>query len=216
MRVNSEEVVGNAGNVGVVGIDLRPSTIQTATAAIGTKIAGLPHRSVYSAWTDLRTERDSFRRAEDMKVETSCNSKATCQVVGPGAEFVSKQGNMSAPGIYAESVGALRINLQIVTIPPGWRAKAHKHDGHETALYILSGESGMWYGERLEEHLIAKAGDFVYIPASMPHLPYNLSETEAGVAVISRTDPNEQESVVLLPELDGIHPGEPRPPISKD
>jgi len=24
--------------------------------------------------------------------------------------------------------------------------------------------------------------------------------------VISRTDPNEQESVVLLPELDAIHP----------
>jgi uncharacterized RmlC-like cupin family protein len=26
------------------------------------------------------------------------------------------------------------------------------------------------------------------------------------VAVIARTDPNEQESVVLLPELEAIHP----------
>ena len=64
----------------------------------------------------------------------------------------------------------------------------------------------MWYGERLEEHLTAKAGDFVYIPTGMPHLPYNLSATESCVAVIARTDPNEQESVVLLPEFDGIHP----------
>ena len=94
--------------------------------------------------------------------------------------------------------------MQIVTIPPGGRAKAHKHDGHETAIYILSGESGMWYGERLKEHLFARAGHFVYIPAGMPHLPYNLSTTESCVAVIARTDPNEQESGVLLPELDGI------------
>lgn len=40
-------------------------------------------------------------------------------------------------------------------------------------------------GERLEQH----AGDFLYIPAGTPHLPVN---------------PNEQESVVLLPELDGL------------
>jgi uncharacterized RmlC-like cupin family protein len=40
----------------------------------------------------------------------------------------------------------------------------------------------------------------------MPHLPYNLSATESCVAVIARTDPKEQESVVLLPELDSIHP----------
>jgi uncharacterized RmlC-like cupin family protein len=36
----------------------------------------------------------------------------------------------------------------------------------------------------------------------MPHLPYNLSGTESCVAVVARTDPNEQESVVLLPELE--------------
>ena len=64
----------------------------------------------------------------------------------------------------------------------------------------------MWYGEQLEEHLFAKSGDFVYIPADMPHLPYNLSDTEDCVAVIARTDPNEQESVILLPELDRIRP----------
>jgi uncharacterized RmlC-like cupin family protein len=40
----------------------------------------------------------------------------------------------------------------------------------------------------------------------MPHLPYNPSTTESAVAVIARTDPNEQESVVLLPHLDDLHP----------
>jgi uncharacterized RmlC-like cupin family protein len=147
-----------------------------------------------------------------MKSETTdrLGDRLTCRVVGPSAAFIGKQALLYAPGISAESVGAQRIHLQVVTIPPGGRAKAHKHEGHETAIYILSGESGMWYGKSLEEHLIARAGSFVYIPAGMPHLPYNLSATESCVAIISRTDPNEQESVVLLPELDGafgIPPG---------
>jgi uncharacterized RmlC-like cupin family protein len=47
------------------------------------------------------------------------------------------------------------------------------------------------------------AGDFVYIPAGVPHLPVNTG-TEPIFAVIARTDPNEQESVVLMPELDGV------------
>jgi uncharacterized RmlC-like cupin family protein len=62
----------------------------------------------------------------------------------------------------------------------------------------------MWYGERLERHMEVKAGDFVYIPAGMPHLPYNSSATEICSAVIARTDPNEQESVVLRPDLEKL------------
>ena len=52
--------------------------------------------------------------------------------------------------------------------------------------------------------MVTGAGDFVYIPANTPHLPYNMSQTEQATAVISRTDPNEQESVALMPELDAI------------
>jgi uncharacterized RmlC-like cupin family protein len=129
----------------------------------------------------------------------------TCRVVVAGAEVSGKQGHLYASGISAQSVGARRIHLQIVRFPPDGQANAHKHDGHETAIYVLSGESGMWYGERLEQHLIARAGEFLYIPANMPHLPYNLSASENCVAVVARTDPNDQESVVLLPELDGAH-----------
>jgi uncharacterized RmlC-like cupin family protein len=132
--------------------------------------------------------------------------KPTCQVVGPQSRFIGKQGLSYAPGISAETVGAQGIHLQLVTIPPGGRAKAHRHEAHETAIHILSGESGMWYGDRLERHLTASAGEFLYIPAGMPHLPYNPSATEDCVAVIARTDPNEQESVVLMPELDDVHP----------
>ncbi len=97
------------------------------------------------------------------------------------------------------------IHMQIVTIPPGGRARAHKHATHETAIYALTGVSHVWHGPRLEHHAIVQPGDFFYIPADMPHLPYNPSPTESVTAVIARTDPNEQESVILLPELDDLH-----------
>jgi uncharacterized RmlC-like cupin family protein len=129
----------------------------------------------------------------------------TCQVVRAGEAFIGKQQLAYQPGVSAEAVGSQRLHMQIVTINPNARAKAHKHEGHETAVYIMSGISGMWFGEQLEHHAVCKAGDFVYIPANVPHLPYNPSQSEPCIALISRTDPNEQESVVLLPDLDAIH-----------
>lgn len=131
--------------------------------------------------------------------------KTACRVVQAGAEFTGKQQLAYQPGISAELVGSQHIHLQLVTIAPGARAKAHKHENHETAIYILSGESEMWWGDRLEHHAVCRAGDFVYIPANVPHLPFNRTDAPC-IAVISRTDPNEQESVVLLPELDMVHP----------
>jgi len=93
--------------------------------------------------------------------------------------------------------------MHLLTIPPGGKAKAHKHENHETAIYVISGESHTWYGDPLEKHVIVRAGEFFYIPAGMPHLPANLGD-QPCVAVIARTDPNEQESVVLLPELEAL------------
>lgn len=140
------------------------------------------------------------------------NSHSTCRLLRAGEQFQGKQGLMYSPAISAESAGSKGIHLQLVTIPPGGRAKAHKHAAHETAICALSGTSGMWYGENLEQHMLVKPGDFVYIPADMPHLPYNPSSTENCVAVIARTDPKEQESVVLLPHLEGLVPV--RPPLA--
>ncbi len=137
---------------------------------------------------------------------TKNENTPACKVVKAGQAFVGKQGLTYAPGISAETAGAKGIHLQILTLLPGAKAKAHLHENHETAIYVLSGESGVWYGEGLKEHALVGEEDFFYIPANVPHLPYNRSLTETCVAIIARTDPNEQESVVLLPELDCVHP----------
>jgi uncharacterized RmlC-like cupin family protein len=131
----------------------------------------------------------------------------TCRLLRPAepeANDAYVQGLDYAGGISAESVGATGMCVHLVAIPPGARAKAHLHEGHETAVFVLEGESEVWFGERLEERLTVRAGELLYIPAGVPHLPTNTSEREPCRAVIMRTDPNEQESVVLLPELDAL------------
>ena len=134
------------------------------------------------------------------------SERSQCRLVRAGEAFKGKQELIYNVGISAESVGAQGIHMQIVTFPPRARAKAHKHKNHETAIYALRGESHVRHGEKLEHHSVVKPGDFFYIPADVPHLPYNPSKTEVVVALISRTDANEQESVFLMSELDGLHP----------
>ncbi|TIT19512.1 MAG: cupin domain-containing protein [Mesorhizobium sp.] len=129
--------------------------------------------------------------------------KPTCHLIRPESSYEGKQGLSYFAGIAAETVGSSGICMHLLTMPPGARAKAHMHENHETAIYVLSGEVHTWYGDRLEQHIVVKAGDLFYIPPGVPHLPANLSDGPAS-AVIARTDPNEQESVVLLSELDGL------------
>ena len=124
-----------------------------------------------------------------------------CRLLSPGTTYLGKQALNYVVGVSAETAGASGIHMQLVTIPPGGRAEPHMHEAHETAIYALSGTSHVLHGQSLEHHDVVPPGSFYYIPAGVPHLPYNPSETEPVVAVIARTDPNEQESVVLLPHL---------------
>jgi uncharacterized RmlC-like cupin family protein len=129
-------------------------------------------------------------------------SESECRVVRAETTYDGKQGLTYFRGIAAETVGSHGICMHLLTIPPGGRAKAHLHEKHETAIYQLDGEAVTLYGDRLQHHLVSMAGDLVYIPAGVPHLPVNLSDKPIS-AIITRTDPSEQESVVLLPELEG-------------
>jgi len=130
-------------------------------------------------------------------------SEHACRVIRAADTYAGKQGLTYFCGIAAETVGSRGICMHLLTIPPGGRAKAHLHESHETALYVLEGEAVTLYGDRLEHQMLTKAGDLAYIPAGVPHLPINLSDKPTS-AVIARTDPNEQESVVLLPELEAF------------
>ncbi len=120
-----------------------------------------------------------------------------CRLIRGGASFRGKQGLDYFSGVSAESSGARAICMHLLEMPPGASAKPHYHEAHETAIFMLEGEVEMRHGPGLEQVMRIEAGDFVYIPAAVPHQPYNASQRPAR-AVLARTDPNEQESVVLL------------------
>ena len=122
---------------------------------------------------------------------------AECKLIRGGSAFHGKQGLDYLAGISSETTGAQAICLHLLEIPPGVTAEPHYHEEHETAILVLEGAAEMRHGPNLDLVMHMEAGDFVYIPAGAPHQPYNPFGTAAR-AVIARTDPNEQESVVLV------------------
>jgi uncharacterized RmlC-like cupin family protein len=141
-----------------------------------------------------------------MATRESSNTGATCTLVKLGSTYEGAQGLSYFEGISTETVGSSAICMHLLTMPPGARAHAHLHESHETAIYLISGQAETWYGDQLEHYVLMEAGDMFYIPAGVPHLPGNPSDSVPATAVIARTDPNEQESVVLRPDLEEFVP----------
>lgn len=128
------------------------------------------------------------------------------RVVQGAGSYTSQQGSVYAPGISAETVGAKAVFLGMVTIAPGGRTKAHRHEFHESAFYLLSGEAvELCTGASLQHRETAHAGDYLFIPANVPHVAVNRG-TSPAVFIGVRNEPTAQESVVMLPELDGLVP----------
>jgi len=127
-----------------------------------------------------------------------------CVLIRPGEGAEGTTGVTYAAGVSASTTGARGLCLELATLPPGARGRAHLHAEHESAAYVFEGELLLWFGERVEEKLVARAGDFLDIPAGVPHLPANASAIEPAVAVLARTDANEQECAIALPALDDL------------
>lgn len=134
--------------------------------------------------------------------------KPTCRILRDEKTFMAKTGLPYRFGLTQETVGSKGLSMHVISIPPGDRALAHMHVGHESMLYVISGEAETFFGEKLENRVTVRAGDLQYVPAGCPHLSVNLSKTNPCIGVVARTDPNEQESVVMLPELDALVPND--------
>ena len=110
--------------------------------------------------------------------------------VRPAAETMSRQQLPYFVGISEATAGAKGISMNLVIIPPGAAAKPHIHRGYESAIYLLEGRVETRYGPGLSKSMINEAGDFIFIPADVPHQPFNLSATEPARAIVARNDPN--------------------------
>lgn len=117
--------------------------------------------------------------------------------VRPASETLSRQQLPYFVGISQSTAGATGISMNLIVIPPGGAAQPHMHRSYETAIYILEGQVKTYYGPGLRLSTVNQAGDFLFIPADVPHQPVNLSQSQPARAIVARNDANEQESVVL-------------------
>lgn len=123
-------------------------------------------------------------------------SNAEIVTIHPTTTTMTRQQLPNFVGISAATAGSKHLSMNMVIIPPGGAAQPHVHRGYETAIYLLSGRVETRYGPGLRNSVIHEAGDFIFIPADVPHQPVNLSATEPAHALVARNDSNEQESVV--------------------
>ncbi len=129
------------------------------------------------------------------------------RVLHGAAPYESRQGSVYTPGISKETVGAKSVFLGMVTMGPGKRTRAHIHERHESAFYLMEGENvELWTGDRLQHREVANAGDYLFIPAGVPHVAVNRSSSKNAVFIGVRNEPTAQESVVMRPELDSLVP----------
>jgi uncharacterized RmlC-like cupin family protein len=98
-------------------------------------------------------------------------------------------------------VGAEKICMNVMPIPPGGRAKVHYHDGIETIAYLIEGECAVYYGDDLEHRVVMRAGDHVFCPADLPHAPSNESGKPC-MLIVAHSAGSAQDGIVLLPDLD--------------
>ena len=139
------------------------------------------------------------RSASDLNApaENAGPSAPTVVTIRPSAEMMTRQQLPYFVGIAGRTAGATGLSINLVVIPPGGAAEPHIHRGFETAVYLLKGRVETRFGPGLRELVINEAGDFIYIPADVPHQPVNLSDSEPAHAIVARNDPNEQENVAL-------------------
>jgi uncharacterized RmlC-like cupin family protein len=125
------------------------------------------------------------------------STRGDCVIIRSSQADDGKQGTGLTSGVSNRSADAQALRLHLVMIPARTRGMPHYHDGHESAIYAVSGETEVWHGKGLVKQTVVRAGDFMYIPPGTPHLAVNRNDVTA-IAVIARTDPPETEGVVVV------------------
>jgi uncharacterized RmlC-like cupin family protein len=113
-------------------------------------------------------------------------------------------GTAQTPG--SERLAAIAPELGIETVmwgglfevAPGARTGIHHHGKQQTIAYVLSGICEVRWGASGEYAATAKAGDFIQVPAFLPHMEINLSSAQPFRWVVVRS--TSTPIVVNLPD----------------
>jgi uncharacterized RmlC-like cupin family protein len=87
----------------------------------------------------------------------------------------------------------------IFEVEPGARTGVHHHGRQETIAFVLYGAFEIHWGANGEFVAHAKPGDFIHVPAYLPHMEINPSKQRAFRWVVVRSTPT--PIVVNLPDI---------------
>ena len=117
-------------------------------------------------------------------------SSAAIHIVSP-AEFDS--GTAQTPGSERRAAIAPTLGISsaiwggLFEVEPGSRTGIHHHGEQETIAYVLRGDCYVRWGERGEFGASAHEGDFIHVPAWLPHMEINNSHERSFEWIVVRS-----------------------------
>lgn len=138
-------------------------------------------------------------------------SRTTISVIHPrelSSETSQTPGSLRMSAISATQGIASPIWAGTFIVEPSARTDIHHHGKQDTIVYVLEGESFVRWGDHGEHSATAKAGDFLHVPAWLPHQEINPSSEKPFRWVVVRS--TSEPIVVNLPDdfwgpVVGIH-----------
>jgi uncharacterized RmlC-like cupin family protein len=115
------------------------------------------------------------------------------------------QGAAYMAAISDQTVGSGNLWFGLIKVAPGHRTKAHTHP-HETGIYVTKGSFDLYSGDHMEAVVTVAERDFALIPAGVPHVAVNRSDTSPVFAVVARSNPAHDEPAQMTPALDANVP----------
>ncbi|MBA3523077.1 MAG: cupin domain-containing protein [Geodermatophilaceae bacterium] len=112
--------------------------------------------------------------------------------------------------ISSTTVGSRGLWMGQTHVAPATRSDNHHHGDSETGIYVVSGHPEFVFldtsgGDAVEVRLRTSPGDYVYVPAWVPHREENPDPENEAVVVIAR---DTQEAIVVnLAGLEWVGPG---------
>jgi uncharacterized RmlC-like cupin family protein len=89
--------------------------------------------------------------------------------------------------ISREVVGAERIWVGYVELPPGMSSSPHHHGDCESAIYVIAGQATFRTGPGYATVETAGPGDVVWVPPHVPHIEENHDPGEAVRMIVVRS-----------------------------
>ena len=127
----------------------------------------------------------------------SGDARVDVRVVGPDQRDTNTgqtPGLRRFEAVSSRLTGSQQMWMGYAVLEPGGQTGVHHHGESETAIYILSGVTRWWVGDRLDDARASRAGDFVFIPPGIVHWEQNASDTEPVEMIVARST---QDAIVV-------------------